>query len=143
MIEINYKGEIIRFNEERDLWYWGEVFNQSQKALKSAIDKFQKSKFETVQAFIRRDSYGRRKDGDVYEVITVTSQSDPNNFWIKDAEGRRSKEFSHYLYSHTDANKALIEKINTNRKAVQKLDDEYDKLYNALEKFKSPVIMEK
>ena len=134
MDEIKYKNETIRFSETDDCWTWEGLEDKSLKSIKAAIDKFQNVKFDQIKAYLSNGNY----QDESYSEVMVTSKAGDRGYWIKNSKGDRRKENASRLFAFTDRNKNLVELINENRKAANKLDDEYSDLSDNLEKFSAP-----
>ena len=113
-MQISYKGETIQFSESMDTWHWANYSNVSLDAVKKYIDRSQKKDFENVSAW--------RENGtqDGFELVTVTSQAEQHNYWIRDSNGRREKSYNSYLYAATPENTALIKEIEQEQKELEK-----------------------
>ena len=123
---IEYKGEIIKFYEWDETWNWKDTAATSLKKAKAAIDKAHKEVFRDTKALVKN------YDG-AFEVVSITSQAEDGEFWIKTAEGKRSKE--NRLYLNSQKNLDITEEIKKIKEQREQLNAIERVLLGKLEPF--------
>lgn len=98
-----YSGIEIRFDKEREMWYFlhdhERVEDASLKKIKTLIDKMKRNKFERIKVFVQTDRYryGGGKDPKYlpqYELATITSISPQGQAYFV-REGKKNAEKQH------------------------------------------------
>lgn len=151
MIE-EYNGIEIRFNKERELWYFvhdGErVEDASLKKLKTLIDKMKRSKFERIKIIVQTDRYryGGGRDPKYlaqYEFATITSIS-PQGYAFFVREGKKAAERTGLKYSDiildTPDNRKIIAEIEKHGEAEWRAEREQEAAKKKLKLLKGAAV---
>lgn len=135
-MKTTYKRIEIEYQEDRNVWTFTlrgrDRYAVSLKSAKEAIDKpapKEEKPFTRVEGYIMD-----RWEG--VKAVTVTSVAekayDNTYFWIKNAEGNRSKEYGVILKN--EKNDALIEEYKSLVKQQEQLASKISELKDSMEK---------
>ncbi len=134
MIQTEYKGFTIEFNEDAEKWsIAGDSgrYSDSSGTLKSRkqyIDNLRCKGFERFECYLV--SWGR----DEPEKVTVTSITEDGEFaWIIRANGRREKCEIRNLFEISDTNNIRFD-------SIKKIDTEIDKLNTKIGEINSRMV---
>ena len=134
-ISLEYHGEQITFDEDREEWkvvinFKGQ-YHKSLQVIKNYIDRRNKKKFDRVLVFIEeRTSYFARQRGFIKAVITSVGV-DGTVFVVR--EGQKNAEHCGTAYSRNKENVSLIKKIGIAQRKKESAEKEYRELRESLE----------
>lgn len=129
-MKTEYNGIEITYDETKNVWRF-ELRGRTRSAeslakAKEAIDKEPADKRK--QEFPRFDAY-LCAYGDNFSVVTVTGiaesrgWSTEHEFWVKNANGDRSKQRFKSLFPVNDTNTAIVEEAKRISEEVAKLEE--------------------
>lgn len=137
MIETEYKGYKITFNENTERWIadLGDLGTREKPSLtdlKKVIDKALKATFKRQEAIRPVWYYGCR----TWELCTVTSKTDDGCYWIINENDRREKVRAESLFALDDHNKEVCPEIKVLEDEEDKISQKIDALEKTLHPFK-------
>lgn len=136
----SYKGYDIEYDEYNNAWCIKnlDVIRDSLRDIKEKIDEIEKKKFVPIKAF--KSDYDEG-----FVEVEITSFVEKDHAWIrvpdKSCEKRqtsREKRQLKRLYLRNEYNFKLIEEIKKKTEEILKIKEEKEKLFSALEFFKTP-----
>jgi len=138
-IKTEYKGIEIEYKEYNDKWWYDGAPNDytTLTLCKQSIDRFVKKDFEQFDIYFAKN----RINVEVPELVTVTSFYGDNEVFIKQKNGKKSKENINSLYLINTTNASIIKELTKSKEDYQEYREQRDKieieLFNKLIPYKN------
>ena len=128
-MKMTYKGESIRYIEDRDVWSCSRMGaeKKSLKEVKAIINKVLSDDLKGKEMDVILRNYNG------FEVMRVTSFTDDGqHLWVKNSEGRRSRERLDQVYECSKANLNRLGQVESLTKEIEKLREKRNVVSNKM-----------